>query len=232
MRSLDQVHGASPPYVWTPTRYRRVEMLHLGEEGTRRRFRTICWLCGLPSVQLKPAGKGRTWCAHCTCCGAMTFVLLPPTLYAPTQLMWGPHQRSLEDLGDFVKMLVAYGGEQMKNCSWAELTFGTKRRIELDERQACLGCGEEASVSIRRDKHGLPYTICSACRNRTFLRSEHCMFSTMGWTRWLRQGNEDIWIESWNAGRAQWKTWLDVHRLDDAQSSESSSESERNRETG
>jgi transcription elongation factor Elf1 len=230
MSPNSEIPRVTEPYIWTPSRYARVERLHFGIAGQVPHFRTLCWYCGLPAVQLKLAKKGRTWCAHCTRCGAMTFAMLPTALYAPTQLMWGPHDRGIDKLGTFVAGLVGTGSHQLNATRWVTVSHGKRSRVELDASHACLGCGEEASVSIRKDKHGLPYSICSACRNRTFLRNQYSLCGLMGWTSWLREGNADEWERAWDAGRVKWKSWLGLQRLDENEAAEASAEDARQRE--
>jgi transcription elongation factor Elf1 len=223
------------PYIWTPERFTRVWLLRIGDTEEPRRYRGICWLCGLPGLELKPAGLGKSkkrpsWCAHCRCCGSTTFAAMPRMLWAPTELMWLPYELNPAKLGAFVEGLVSRGGEAMPGLRFELARFGKTERPQLNQRLACLSCGEPNSAHARKDKHGLEYTVCMACGTRTFMRSQHVFYNAVGWTVWLREGNTAAWLDAWRSGARRWRGWLDEGRLDEQQSSEHAAGQEAHRE--
>ncbi len=218
---LGNFQGQDAPFVWTEARFSRVWMLRMGETDEARRFRGLCWLCGLPGLELKPAGLGKSkkrpsWSAHCRCCGSTTFAAMPRMLWAPTELMWLPFTESRQKLGAFVEGLSARGRRSMRGLRFEPALFGKTERPQLTQRLGCLSCGEPASVHARKDKHGLEYTVCMACGTRTFMRSQHVFFQAVGWTSWLREDNAQVWLDAFGLGRQRWRTWLDQSQLGSA----------------
>lgn len=202
------------PFVWTQERFSRTWLLRMGDSEESRPFRGICWLCGLPALELKPTGLGKSkkrpsWSGHCRCCGSTTFAAMPRMLWAPTELMWLPYRDGPQKLGSFVDRLSALGGTAMKGLRFELVRFGKTERLQLNERLGCLACGEPGSVYARIDKHGLEYTVCMACGTRTFMRTQHVFYNAAGWSLWLREGNDEAWLDAFGLGRQRWRTWHD-----------------------
>ncbi|MSP55061.1 MAG: hypothetical protein EXR69_05570 [Myxococcales bacterium] len=118
-------------------------------------------------------------------------------------------------LGDGIARLDRMGAAMEATSIWDDVVFGQVRRLQLRTPVACLYCGEVGAASARRDRYGLGYLSCEACVSRTFFRHDHGIRMALGWTAFMATpGGSDAWMTAFEQGKATWKGWLDLGRLD------------------
>ncbi len=205
----------TPPWVWSEAAYTRAVSLSGCPGGALPPFRTVCPFCGLPAAQYRPAKNARSWGVHCEKCSTRAFVRYPRLAFAPSSLFNPLLARGLPALGDGVARLDRMGASMEKTIVWDEVIFGKVQRLQLRSPLGCIYCGEVGSASARKDRYGLDYLSCEACITRTFFRHDHGRRMAMAWTAWMATpGGSEAWTAAFEHGRAQWKSWLDLTRLD------------------
>ncbi len=203
--------NVTQPHEWTQERYQRLWELHMAGSRPGHPFKGLCWRCLLPAASYKPATTMRTWTYGCSACGIRGFVVLPRQLYAPVALLESLADEGAERVGAIAQRLMLMGRSEAASAQWQQVLHGKTTRQELSRRQACLCCGEAASVDVRLSKHGIPYSVCGACKARAFHRSEFTLFRDLGWTRWMAQpGSAERWMEVYRLGEARWSGWLSM----------------------
>jgi hypothetical protein len=205
----------TPPWVWSEAAYVRALSLSGGPAGVLPPFTVLCTFCGLPSSQFRPSRNARSWGMHCERCSTRAFVRYPRLAFAPSALFDPLLSRGLPALCDGVARLDRMGAAMEATAIWDEVVFGQVRRLQLRTPVACLYCGEVGAASARKDRYGLDYLSCEACISRTFFRHEHGLRMALAWTAWMATpGGSEAWMTAFEQGRATWKGWLDLTRLD------------------
>ncbi|GDX83692.1 hypothetical protein LBMAG42_55030 [Deltaproteobacteria bacterium] len=209
----------TPPWVWSEAAYTRALALNVGSDGALATFAGLCFYCGLPTAQFRPSRDARSWSVTCSRCSVRAFVRNPRLLFAASAILNPLRSRGLQALGDGIQRIERMGVALEAISPWDEVLFGSTRKLQLRTPVACLFCGEVASASARRDRYGLAYVSCEACVSRSFFRTDHCLRMALGWTAFLATpGATDAWMSAYHEGKTLWRGWLDVNRLDPAES--------------
>ena len=158
----------APPVVLTTDRIRCVRALYCPEDGPHTPFATGCPCCDLHGALRRPSAGGRSWSVRCWSYGARTFVQHPRQLFAPSTVIARVGERAPDRLIRFMTRLDQLGNRRLMQIPWESAIVAGRTIQQLAGGQACLSCGEPASLMVRRDRHGRPYGSRAACTARTF----------------------------------------------------------------